>query len=166
MLSIESIPRLSTPVKICQHYTVPDHNSLEVDLILRLGLSVVAEDLIGQIGDVHTTVRFTCDPEVPPLELWESIEPLDQRKIGIGRSVVLVVLKTLVFILRESHSWRVLKEQDMSIVVPSIRVQSGIEGSGTRLHQAGTNLLGESFINVKHYQGGWSIRVLRLAKAQ
>jgi hypothetical protein len=115
------------------------HDALEVDR--RRGLGGVAEDGVGELGDVVAGVALAGEVEVAALVLGELLHPVEQEQERVLGGLVVAapaVVRRRVGV-GEPHAGGALQEQHVRRVVPRVRVP--VQRLAVALHAERAQLL-------------------------
>lgn len=135
---------LTSPIQLCNHDTIPYHNSFEIDNFLWCSLFILIDDFICEVGDVHTAVRFAGDPELIFTILRKPVKPSRYCYVSIGSSILFIVLKCLILILTVANSWRILEVENIGDFIPCIFIDVTGEGFRAWKHETWPELLSET----------------------
>lgn len=76
------------------HNSVADHDSFESNL--RIPTLIGIDEGAGEVGNIHSTVGFSCDPEIVAYQFGEPCEPgLHSCRVVIGRSAFVVDISSV-----------------------------------------------------------------------
>lgn len=129
------------------HHTVSNKYTLELQGLAVNNLVNVSENFIGKLGDIHTTVRFSRDPEVISCKFWEFLEPLGNgSQIVLGSTCVTIVVGW-VLVDGKSDTWWTLQKEHVSVIIPGEGVFRRRQFVSALIQDVWSVLLQESYIN-------------------
>lgn len=92
--------RTSREALIGSHAGVAYHDSLQFEIIVveSVGVVVLLDDLLGEVGDVDCTVAVASEIKIVLFVGWESVEELPQAVNGIfGKGLIGIAALVVAF---------------------------------------------------------------------